>query len=137
MATVTQRGRLQTVAATPPGGEASRTPIASLGDSNFQNRGLTFGKVQHGEDAGMHDAQWVTIKTSASKSDYDIPHTLGHPAGFCHLMNAENRVTTTSTYAASAINRDSWTATTCRVHVERLTGSMDHGELTFLVGGHR
>lgn len=137
MATTVQRGRLQTVAATPPGGEASRTPLASLGDANFQKRGLTFGKVQHGEDVGSMDAQWVTIKTSSTKNEYEIPHTLGHPAGFCTLMHSENRVSTSSTYVAAARNRDLWTATTCRVYITNPTGSMDNGELTFLVGGHR
>ena len=114
-----------------------RAVSQALGDANVKTAGLTFGKVQHGEMAGKTDAQYATIKTKAGTNEYEVPHTLGHAPGFCMLVSTENRQTPTSKYVATAVRRDEWTGTTCRVDVDKVSGSMDGGELTFLVGGER
>jgi hypothetical protein len=129
------KGRVPSTAV-DPGGAAALTQ--SLGDSNLKLGGITFGKVQHGERAGKTDARYATIKTKAGQSEYEVPHTLGHAAGFCMLVGSENRQSPASKYIATNLRRDLWTATTCRVDVAlQGAGSMDGGELTFLVGGER
>lgn len=110
----------------------------ALGDPNLKVGGVTFGKVQHGERAGKLGAVYSTIKIKSGQSEYEVPHTLGHEPGFCILWGSENRQSPGSIYAISWVRRDEWTATTCRVNVAlQGAGSMDGGELTFLVGGER
>lgn len=109
----------------------------ALGDPNLRTGGVTFGKVQHGERVGKMDAVYSTIKTRATANEYEVPHTLGHIPGFCLLVSSENRQSPLTKYQVGAIRRDEWTGTTCRVDVTQTGGSMDGGELTFLVGGER
>lgn len=127
-------GRSQTI----PGLEEQVRQLVNkaLSDANVKDGGLTFGKVQHGESAGKMDACYSTIKTVTGTAEYEVPHTLGHIPGFCLLMHSENRVTT-SQYSVAASSRDKWSSTTCRVNVRVEAGSLDGGELTFMVGGSR
>lgn len=129
-------GKISTI----PGLEEQIRQIVNkaLADANIKDHGLTFGKVQHGESAGKLDACYSTIVTSIAKgAEYEVPHTLGHVPGFCMLLHSENRITTNSQYSATSIKRDLWSETTCRVNVAAVAGSLDGGELTFMIGGSR
>lgn len=119
-----------------PSGADQRSNIdGSLGDANMQPRGIGFGKVTHGGDAGMHDAEYRTFGTSQAKGQvYEVQHSLGHKPGFAILVKAENLVTPTSHYMVNAYEYDKWNETTVRVHVYT-TGSLDNAQLTLLIGG--
>ena len=109
----------------------------SLGDANLQKRGLGFGKVAHGGDAGMHDAVYVTFATSSAKSVYEIQHSLGRVAGFAMKVHSKNPRGLTH-YSVEPSEYEKWTTNTVRVHVIQVgAGSMDGGEITLLIGGER
>lgn len=108
----------------------------SLGDANMQEGAFSHGKVAHGEKAGKMDAEYRTFRTQGGKFVYEVQHGLGRIAGFAMKVKSVNLQTTTH-YGVEHWQEEKWTTNTVTVHVTNLTGSMDGGEVTLLIGGER
>ena len=114
-----------------------RQALASLGDSNIAAQGVTFGRVVPGL-AGKLDAAYAVISTSSAKGYvYDVPHDLGHEPGWIIAVHQENTQTPVSHYHVIGWERDKWTATNARVHINVITGSLDGGQVTLMLAGRR
>lgn len=128
------RGRSQSIGSSPD--DLREGVMGKLGDTNMQRRGLSFGKIAHGEDAGKMDAEYRTINTSVALGNvYRVEHTLGHVPGFVNLWKSKNTLTPASHYSVIGWNESKWTSTTAWVRVEATKGSLDGGELTLMIGG--
>lgn len=128
------RGRAAPIATGPD----QRSSLNSgLGDANVQDRGLHFGKVAHGEDAGKMDGCYRKIATKPGTSIYEVQHDLGRIPGFAFMVASEHNFDPTTHYAVSAFERQKWTTSSVRVRVLNIAGSLDGGEIFLLIGGER
>lgn len=126
-------GRHVAVGASPD--DLRRAVNGALGDANVAQRGLTFGKVAHGEDAGRLDAVYAKIVLKAGVQEYTVPHTLGHVPGFVKLWASRNTTTPASHYDVIGWQHEKWTASSIRVRVRVSEGNLAGGEITLMIGG--
>jgi len=132
MATKAARGNPAPIASGP---DQRSTIDAGLGDANLQPRGIGFGKVAHGNDAGRLDATYRKITTKGG-AVYEVEHGLGRIPGFVLMVDASNTQAPDSHYSVKAHNKSKWNTTTLQVHVLLIgPGSMDGGEITLMIGG--
>ena len=108
-----------------------------LGDANFQPRAIGFGKVEHGKDVGMHDAEYRSFGTKGTQNIYEVSHGLGRKPGFAIKVKSVNTQTPVSHYSVEPWNYEKWTENTVTVHVWSITGSLDGGQITLMIGGEQ
>ena len=111
----------------------------ALGDANFADRALGFGKPEHGRLVGKQRAVWSQVRITAAMNlaDVEVPHNLGMVPVVCTLHHWENTLTPDVFLAARPVRVERWTATTCRVAILKTggAGAVDGTLATFMVGG--
>lgn len=110
----------------------------TLGDSNLQEKALGIGRGEHGDNVGKHNAVWAHVKLSSTAPGapvYDVSHNLGSVPVACVLVDWENPSSPTTMIVAAPVERSKWTATSARVRVHLVVGSLDACVARFQVFG--
>ncbi len=127
-----QRGRTDSLGASA---DDLRESLGKLGDGNMQKRGLSWGRLEHGNDAGSQDAVYSKVTLVAGRDVYEVRHTLGHVPGFIRLIDSENTITQASHYSVIPWDKRRWTENTAFVRVYAMVGNLAGGSITLHIGG--
>ena len=108
----------------------------ALGEANLKDFALGFGRRTHLGKVGKLRACWSAVKLAGSAITVDVPHNVGAPS-FCVLVDLEyaENIGTIPHVTTQQVKRSKWTATTCRMDVRALVGSLDNVIGWFIVGG--
>jgi len=109
---------------------------AALGEANLKDFALGFWRRTHLGKVGKFRACWSAVKLSGMAVTVDVPHNVGQPS-FCVLVDLEyaENIGTVPHVTYQQVKRSKWTATTCRMDVRVVVGSLDNVIGWFIVGG--
>lgn len=114
--------------------------LRQLGDENIVPRGLGDGVMKDGEDMGRQDRVYAIVPLpQPAPATVEVAHKLGRVPAFVRLLTIISpEGATPPPHASIAPHQyNKWTATTLRLDVVALAGSLDNCQLYLEVGGTR
>ena len=107
--------------------------LSQLGDANVAERGLTLGGHSDGALAGRIDAIRAIKPLSTGMVEVEVAHALGRVPVEVVAWEVEAGPSNDLVLVVSAVKKSLWTATTVRVKVHAVAGSMTGAKLTLLI----
>jgi hypothetical protein len=109
-----------------------------VGSSNLAPKAVGAGTTEHESFAGAQNTQYIHLPVSSATTVVDVAHSLGQVPVGVRLYEVRNK-DGGSVYAHASIvpvERDKWTESSARIHVEHLgSGSLDGCTLVLKVEG--
>ncbi len=107
--------------------------LAQLGDANMADRGLTLGGHGNGALVGKLDAVKAIVPLAAGMAEIEVAHVLGRIPVEVVTWEVEAGPSNDLVLVVTAVKKSLWTATTVRVLVHVVAGSMTGAQLTLVV----